>query len=387
MNTSVFGNIDLKVLVPSLLVFLAIMVSVPGIMILVRDRANRRIRDRLQDVVADPRAEGITSTILRDMELSAIPFINRMLHDMPWALRLNTLLALAAAFYQVRYHSAAYNRRLQKMVGTSEAVLEAGAGNDGIVSTSIPAYLQPFAFLGWLLPTQVYSDTLKWELAQAGYRHLEARRIFAGARVLTTATLALAALVLSAGHGLEAHELALIVGTATAVGYMAPAMFLHARQSKRQMEITLALPDALDLLVICVEAGQGLNAALMKVGRELSIGSRALSEELTMVNNEMRAGVSRTQALRNLALRTGVDDVRALVAVMIQSDRFGTSVAQALRIHAGSLRTRRRQRAEEKARKAPIKLMFPLVFCIFPEMFVVLLAPGMLELFRALSQQ
>lgn len=297
------------------------------------------------------------------------------------------LLALSAALYQVRYRSATYHKRLHRMVNTNETVLAGGTGDDAMIDTAIPALLQPFAFLGWLLPTQVYSDTLKWELAQAGYRHMEARRIFAGARVLSTAALALAALVLSAGRGLEAHELMLIVGTATAVGYMAPAMFLHARQSKRQMEITLGLPDALDLLVICVEAGQGLNAALMKVGREINIGSKALSEELTMVNNEMRAGVSRTQALRNFALRTGVDDVRALVAVMIQSDRFGTSVAQALRIHAGSLRTRRRQRAEEKARKAPIKLMFPLVFCIFPEMFVVLLAPGMLELFRALSQQ
>jgi tight adherence protein C len=134
-----------------------------------------------------------------------------------------------------------------------------------------------------------------------------------------------------------------------------------------------------------VEAGQGLNAALLKVGKEYEMQAKALSEELKTMNNEMLAGETRTQALRNFAMRTGVDDVRALVAVMIQSDRFGTSIAQALRVHAKSLRTRRRQRAEESARKAPVKLVFPLVFCIFPELLVVILAPGMLQLYRALS--
>jgi tight adherence protein C len=298
------------------------------------------------------------------------------------------LLALAAAVYQLRYRSATFNQRLQRVVNADEAMLSGAINNvdDGLLDTSIPLKLQPFAFLGWLLPTQVQSDTLKWELAQAGYRHLESRRIFAGVRVVSTVALALSALLLALGRGFNPNELMVLVLTATAVGYMVPMMFVRARQTSRQTEITLSLPDGLDLLVICVEAGQGLNAALMKVGKEIAFSSPALSEDLMIVNNEMRAGVSRTQALRNLSLRTGVDDVRSLVAVMIQSDRFGTSVAQALRIHAGSLRTRRRQRAEEKARKAPIKLLFPLVFCIFPEMFVVLLAPGMLELFRALSQ-
>lgn len=298
------------------------------------------------------------------------------------------VLALAAALYQLRYRSAAISQRLQRIVDADEAVMLGDTSNvtDGLVDTSIPVYLQPLAFLGFFLPTHVYSETLKWELAQAGYRHLEGRRIFAGARVLSTIGLALGGIVIAMVARLQPHELFLVVGAATAAGYIGPMSYLHARQSRRQMDVTLALPDALDLLVICVEAGQGLNAALMKVGKEVALSSPALSEDLMIVNNEMRAGVSRTQALRNLSLRTGVDDVRALVAVMIQSDRFGTSVAQALRIHAGSLRTRRRQRAEEKARKAPIKMLFPLVFCIFPEMFVVLLAPGMLELFRALSQ-
>jgi tight adherence protein C len=257
---------------------------------------------------------------------------------------------------------------------------------DGLMHASVPVLLRPIAFLGYILPGQLGSETLKWELAQAGFRHPESRSVFAGLRVLSTTILGLGTTLVVWPYRLQPHELALLVGTATAIGYFAPMMYLHSRQSRRQMEITLSLPDALDLLVICVEAGQGLNAALMKVGKEIAFSAPALSNDLLIVNNEMRAGMSRTQALRNFSLRTGVDDVRALVAVMIQSDRFGTSVAQALRIHSDSLRTRRRQRAEEKARKAPIKLLFPLVFCIFPELLVVILAPGMLQLFRALSQ-
>jgi tight adherence protein C len=298
------------------------------------------------------------------------------------------ILALAAAVYQFRFRNATINDRLQRMVSADSALVAGDASklDDTIFRADMPAWLQPLAALGWLLPTQVYSETLKWELAQAGYRHLESRRIFAGIRVLATVSLALAALLIGLERHMRGDQLLLAAGAATALGYLGPMMWVRARQSKRQMEITLSLPDALDLLVICVEAGQGLNAALMKVGKEINFSSPALSDDLMLVNNEMRAGVSRTQALRNLSLRTGSDDVRSLVAVMIQSDRFGTSVAQALRIHSDSLRTKRRQRAEERARKAPIKLLFPLVFCIFPEMFVVLLAPGMLQLFHALSQ-
>jgi len=304
------------------------------------------------------------------------------------ALTALTFLALAATIYRVYYGSRRFTERLHRMINTDEAVLVAHEADfgDPLMESSVPFVLKPLVLLGYLMPTQIASETLKWELAQAGFRHLESRKIFAGARVLSTVGLGLGAALPAWGMRLEPHELFVLVGTAIAVGYTAPMMFVRTRQARRQMDITLNLPDALDLLVICVEAGQGLNAALMKVGKETHFSSPALSEDLMMVNNEMRAGVARTQALRNFSLRTGVDDVRSLVAVMIQSDRFGTSVAQALRIHADSLRTKRRQRAEEKARKAPVKLVFPLVFCIFPELLVVLLAPGMLELFRALSE-
>jgi len=292
-----------------------------------------------------------------------------------------TLLVAAAGIYQLQSRNKRITARLQQVVdGTLEADLA-----DDLMEGSIPLLARPLTFLAWLLPGQIFSETLKWELARAGYRNLDSRKVFAGARVLSTVLLSLSAALVTWKLHMEPTEIFTITLVAAVLGFFIPMMVLRWKQAKRQMEITLALPDALDLLVICVEAGQGLNAAILKVGKETEFQAKALSDELRTLNNEMRAGITRAQALRNLALRTGVDDIRALVAVMIQSDRFGTSIAQALRIHASSLRTRRRQRAEEKARKTPVKMVFPLVFCIFPELLVVILAPGMLELFRALS--
>lgn len=292
-----------------------------------------------------------------------------------------TLITAAAGIYQIQTRGRRYSARLQRVV-------DGGGGevtSDGLVDEALPLGARFVSFFAWLMPTAIYSETLMWDLCQAGYRHLEARKVFAGARVLTTTTFGLAAVLITWSLKLQPQEILVLTLVGLAIGFFLPVSVVRWRQQKRQTEITLSLPDALDLLVICVEAGQGLNAAILKVAKESEHQATALSEELRMVNNEMRAGVTRTQALRNLALRTGVDDVRSLVAVMIQSDRFGTSIAQALRIHAQSLRTRRRQRAEETARKAPVKLVFPLVFCIFPELLVVILAPGMLQLFRALS--
>jgi len=295
-----------------------------------------------------------------------------------------TLLAAAAAFYQLQVRRGNVSDRLKRVVDGDEEFAE--VNQFGAIDAPLPLVARMVSFLGWLLPGQIYSETLQWELAQAGYRNIDGRKVFAGTRVLCMVVLGLATALVCVKLNRTPHELLVLTILGVVVGYYLPMMILRNRQARRQMEITLALPDALDLLVICVEAGQGLNAALLKVGKETALQSKALSEELRTVNNEMRTGVTRTQALRNFSLRTGVDEVRALAAVMIQSDRFGTSIAQALRTHAESLRTRRRQRAEETARKAPVKLVFPLVFCIFPELLVVILAPGMLQLFRALSK-
>ena len=275
------------------------------------------------------------------------------------------------------------SRLSQRLEGVTHAS-DRAILHDDLLTPRAPILGRLLGVFGWILPMQVTSETLRWELAQAGYRSLDAPGIYTGMRVLCTAGFGIASFMATTALGRPQSELLLLTILGVVIGYMAPTMFLRWKQAKRREEITLALPDALDLMVICVEAGLGLNAAILNVGREVSLNSRGLSEELRMVNHEMRAGIARQEALRNLAFRTGVDEVRALVAVLIQSDRFGTSIAQALRTHALSLRTRRRQRAEEAARKTPVKMVFPLVFCIFPELLVVILAPGMLQLFRAL---
>ena len=163
---------------------------------------------------------------------------------------------------------------------------------------------------------------------------------------------------------------------AAVAGFILPDIWLGRRIKARQQILRLALPDALDLLVICMEAGLGLDQALLYVGQELRIAHPELCEEFDMVNAEMHVGKTRMDALRSLATRTGVEDLQALVATLVQTDRFGTSVAQSLRIHSDDLRTKRRQRAEEMAAKTTVKMVFPLVFFIFPALFVVILGPG-----------
>jgi tight adherence protein C len=291
-----------------------------------------------------------------------------------------SVLATALGLYHIS-RRARLRARLRDV--TQDAAPE--AAYDSLMEKPLPWIARAIGFLGVLLPNHIYSTTLRMEMSQAGYHHPDTPRVFAGIRVLSTVLLGVGNLILATQLKLADNEIILVTGVALAAGYLVPQMVLRWKQNKRREELTLSLPDALDLLVICVEAGQALNAAILNVGKEIRLAAPALSQELSLVNHEMRAGMSRTQALRNLAMRTGVDDVRALVAVLVQSDRFGTSVAQALRIHAQSLRTRRRQRAEEAARKAPVKLVFPLVFCNFPELMVVILAPGMLEMFRALA--
>jgi tight adherence protein C len=203
--------------------------------------------------------------------------------------------------------------------------------------------------------------------------------------VLLPAALGTGALVLMPLLGYS--PLACLIGAIYFVllGYLAPSLYLGIRVRRRQKEMRRALPDALDMLVVSVEAGLGLNQALVRVAEEIHRLSPVLSEQMSLVNLEIRAGTAREEALRNLADRTGLDDIASLVGMLIQTDRFGTSVAQALRIHADTMRTKRRQRAEEAAAKTTIKLIFPLVFCIFPAMFVVILGPALIQIMQALK--
>lgn len=169
---------------------------------------------------------------------------------------------------------------------------------------------------------------------------------------------------------------------AAALGYFAPTLWLGRAIEARKKEIQNGLPDAIDLTIVCIESGSGLDQALNRVAEELVLPYPALAHELELISAETRAGKPRLEAFKNFAERTKVDDVRSLVAMLVQTDRFGTSVGQALRTHAETSRTKRRQRAEERAAKLGVKLLFPLVFCLFPAFYLVVLGPSMLRIFR-----
>jgi tight adherence protein C len=178
-------------------------------------------------------------------------------------------------------------------------------------------------------------------------------------------------------------KIGLIVGVLLGImAFMMPSFWLSFQISKRQKLIANGLPDALDLLIVCVEAGMGLDQGIAKAAAELVVSHPALSEELITITTEIRAGKARLEAFRNFAERTKVDDVRQLVSMLVQTDRFGTSVSQALRTQAEVSRTMRRQRAEERAAKLGVKLVFPLVFCLFPAMYVVTLGPAVIKFVR-----
>jgi len=226
-------------------------------------------------------------------------------------------------------------------------------------------------------PTEL-SRTRAW-LIQAGYRDPRHVTVYFGIRSLL-AIVFLAGVLLS---GVAINSPMLLVGL-PALGFFIPRFMLKRKIGARQRRIRLGLADALDLTVICVEAGLALDQALARVGQELHHAHPDLSDEFHLVNLEMRAGKPRAEALRNLSTRTGVDDIRALVGTLIQTDRFGTSVAQALRVHSDSLRTERRQRAEEQAAKTTIKMVPPLVIFVLPSIIFVTIGPAVIQLIRML---
>jgi tight adherence protein C len=221
----------------------------------------------------------------------------------------------------------------------------------------------------------------------AGYRFPSAPVAFFAAKTLLALALpGLLVLYFGIFGGQEATPIALLSSflAAAMLGYFLPNAWLMWRIKNRQREIFESFPDALDLMTVCVEAGLALDAALSRVGEEMRLKSVTLAEELHLVSLEMRAGSSRERALRNLALRTGVEEIDSLVALLVQSDRFGTSVADSLRVHSDGLRTKRRLRAEEAAAKIAVKLLFPLIFCIFPALMLVLLGPSFITMARVL---
>ena len=220
---------------------------------------------------------------------------------------------------------------------------------------------------------------LQQKLTYAGFKGREALVVFFGIRL----GLALLFFALLATPVLM-HPNLLVALAACGFGYLLPSMALGRLAKKRQHRIRLGLPDALDLLVVSVEAGLGLDQALQRVSAELAFAHPDLCDELRQINFELRAGKARAEALHNLADRTGVDDIASLVAMLVQTDKFGTSVAQSLRVHSETVRTKRRQRAEEAAAKTGVKMVFPLVFCIFPAIWVVTIGPAAIKFVEVL---
>ena len=248
-----------------------------------------------------------------------------------------------------------------------------------------PFLLRLIALLGGFLPAREGRDALRTGLIRAGYRRGDSVLVFLGSKLFLAVLLPAVGLWVGFASGRALGNILLLTVALAVLGFYLPTIFVALRQAQRRDDILFTLPDSLDLMVVCVEAGLGMGAALQRVSVEMQLSSPRLSEELSLVNREMQTGISRTDALRNLAQRTGVEDVYSLVAMLIQTDRLGTSIAQALRAHAESMRTRRRQRAEQLARQATIKLAFPLVLLIFPALLVVLLGPSGIQLMRALS--
>jgi tight adherence protein C len=221
---------------------------------------------------------------------------------------------------------------------------------------------------------------LQLRLVHAGFRRHDAVAVFFGIR----AGCALASFALAATPIVGRPSIALALGAA-GLGYVLPAIVVARLAKRRQHRIRLSVPDALDLLVVSVEAGLGLDQAIQRVGDELTMVHPELAEDLRLINLELRAGKARSEALHNLAARTGVDDLSSLVAVLVQTDKFGTSVAQALRVQSDVLRTKRRQRAEEAAAKTAVKMVFPLVLCIFPAIWIVTIGPAAIKFMQVIG--
>ena len=222
------------------------------------------------------------------------------------------------------------------------------------------------------------------ELMAAGYRSESALPILYGIKVIFCIALLIIAFLFR--NEITSNPILRIVLVIAAgfLGYFGPNFYLDHLVDKRREELRLSLPDALDLLVISVEAGLGLDQAIQYVARELRITHKELSEELGLLNLEIRAGKRRAEALRNLADRTGERELRKLVAILVQTDKFGTSMAESLRTHSDFLRVRRRQEAEERAGKVGVKLVFPIFFFILPAMLLVAAGPGLLQVFKNL---
>ncbi len=262
------------------------------------------------------------------------------------------------------------------------------AKSDGASSewlTKVVAAAEPVAKLS-LPEAEAETSNLRVRFMNAGLRQAWAPSVFFATKTVLALGLPLAVFFGISVKGAASSTTAILayVLVAAAAGYYLPNIVLNQMTKHRKREIFENFPDALDLMTICVEAGLGMDAAIARVATEIGLKSRVLSDEMNLVTLELRAGSSKEKALRGLATRTGVEDVDALVTMLIQAERFGTSIAASLRVQSEQLRTKRRQRAEEQAAKIALKLLFPLIFFIFPSLLVVLMGPAFIQIYRIL---
>jgi tight adherence protein C len=306
---------------------------------------------------------------------------------------MSTLQLIYAAIIFVSVTAAAMIVLLPFAPGRTKQRLDAvaanpdfgGAASQAQWSQTVVNMAGKFAKLS--LPSEGWEESpLRLRFLHAGYRGDAPVMIYFGAKTLLAILLPIIAYfyIMLGGTKFGTNTMLLILLSAGAIGYYLPNVVLSRLVFIRQREIFETFPDATDLLLVCVEAGLGLDAALVKVAEEMRLKSQALAEELHLVNLELRAGSSREKALRNLALRTGVEEVNTFATMLIQADRFGTSIGESLRVFSDELRTKRQMRAEEVAAKIPLKLLFPMVFCIFPALLLVLLGPAFIQIYRIL---
>jgi tight adherence protein C len=284
-----------------------------------------------------------------------------------------TLLVAAGAFALLPGTAAVIQRRLGEVSGRPV--------KSGLDPVSYDRVVDTLKQIGRAMPKSPSEMTkLQLRLVHAGFRRHDAMPIFLGIR----AGCAVVCFAVASMPFIVRTNVVVALGAA-GLGYVLPGIVLARLERRRQHRVRLSVPDALDLLVVSVEAGLGLDQAIQRVGDELLPVHPELADDLRLINLELRAGTARAEALRNLAARTGVDDLASLVAVLVQTDKFGTSVAQSLRVHSEVLRTKRRQRAEEAAAKTAVKMVFPLVICIFPAIWIVTVGPAAIKLMEVLG--
>jgi tight adherence protein C len=305
-----------------------------------------------------------------------------MVHPVLFAIIAFLLLLVLLTWlgYRVFYKPGKFLKQLGRPVITESQRLVEESSEPG--GSSIVTFLHQ---LGNKIPSsEADVATMKATLVRAGFRGENAVPVFVGLRILGTLGMLVVCVAMEPRLPPNPMMKMMLMISGCSAGWVLPRFFLEKRVLKRQEILRLSLPDALDLLVVSVEAGLGLDQAIQHVARELQLSHPQLSEELSLVMLEMRAGKRRSDALRNFAERTGEAEIRKLIAILIQTDRFGTSMGESLRTHSDFMRIARRQEAEERAAKVGVKLVFPIFFFILPSMLIVAAGPGILQIFKYL---